>query len=601
MRAVGAPILLGFVTLLVGASQARGQVSIREHELSRSTFNAADCTTEKTVRLTRELFLENGTERVFLMQERVQDRLVKAGTVLCPPPKIEGREVLPEEELVFVGSTVLDDVDLSPVDILGQEACDEGARETDVALCLYVLDRARNLIQSDAIPLDFDTAVPARPVIAQAAPGDERAVLMVSGLDPSAGDVFDFLVQFRPCTALDAGPAPDAGTANDAGTAEAGEEVEAESICGAPGPFRQVEIESSLVEGGELVLHGLVNDVEYEVRVIARDDFGNVSEPSEPVLVTPDEELTPLDLYEGRGSPFSWDPSCAQGGGVAFGGLTLLLLGLLARRRRSFCGALLGVVLLATIVAAPQAKAYPGQLSLSVFVGPYAPAIDTERVGGQRIFPIWKCFFDDAQVPELGGDVAVHLLDLAGSLELGVGLSAMQGQGKTQPLETASPASRSRGQCGEPGTGRVELSVLKLRPFLQYRFNVLLDAFGFPLVPYGRAGLVGAGYAWTREGELDQGGTGRATDPVGVVFGYELVGGLQLALDFLDQLDPFTPNTARRARAAGTFEHAFLFAEALYQPIHNFGTPGLVLSPEDRFFELGAPWTFHVGLALELP
>ena len=61
-----------------------------------------------------------------------------------------------------------------------------------------------------------------------------------------------------------------------------------------------------------------------------------------------------------------------------------------------------------------------------------------------------------------------------------------------------------------------------------------------PFVPYGRLGLVGAGYAWTREGAFD---FDQKQDPAGFVFGWEAAAGLMLALDFWDWIDPFTKAT----------------------------------------------------------
>src|SRR5690606_12235603 len=101
-------------------------------------------------------------------------------------------------------------------------------------------------------------------------------------------------------------------------------------------------------------------------------------------------------------------------------------------------------------------------------------------------------------------------------------------------------------------------------------------------------GLVGAAYAFTSRGAFPE-ARGDAQNPLGLVLGYEAAGGLMLALDFWDYLDPFSRWGTRRARASGVFQHAFAYGEAVWQPIDNFGRPSLNLSPTDP---LGgtAPW-----------
>jgi hypothetical protein len=167
-----------------------------------------------------------------------------------------------------------------------------------------------------------------------------------------------------------------------------------------------------------------------------------------------------------------------------------------------------------------------------------------------------------------------------------------QANGFAQPLEAGD-----LGTCQEPTKTPTQLTLLSLRPGLTYRFDPLLDWVGFPLVPYGRIGLVGMGYMWSRDGKL---GVDNGHNPIGVRYGWEGAVGLMLALDFLDWIDPFTPQSTRRARANGVFDHTFIFVEGAFADVTSFGQPGFDLSPRDAFVGTGLPATFRAGLAVEL-
>src|SRR5262249_2007182 len=155
-----------------------------------------------------------------------------------------------------------------------------------------------------------------------------------------------------------------------------------------------------------------------------------------------------------------------------------------------------------------------------------------------------------------------------------VGFDVSQAQGKAQPTSTLSTHT-----CGKPTSTDVQLSLGKFRPGITYRLDPLLDWWQIPFVPYGRLGLVVEGYLFTKGGSFDTGGQKTGTTeanigPVGLRFGWEAAGGMMLALDFLDSIDPFVPDTTRRGVANGTFDHTFLFVEADWQPVTSFGSPG---------------------------
>jgi hypothetical protein len=257
------------------------------------------------------------------------------------------------------------------------------------------------------------------------------------------------------------------------------------------------------------------------------------------------------------------------------------------------------------VLAAGPALAYPGQLTTTIKLGPYVPAIDTEVRNGERITPIYSCFFENGILPlginpMAGVDLDLHIFDLFGSLEAGVGLSFTQARGTALSVD----AGGATGGCGGgTGTSSVELSIGMMRPALTYRLDPLLDYFGFPLVPYARVGLLGAVYAFTADGAWDSPSSGGAKNPLGVRFGWEGAVGLMLALDFID-MRQFWSLVANRTWPAvhksRILEHSYLVLEAQTQSIDSFGQPGLVLTPEDRLFGTRLPLMVNIGVAMEI-
>lgn len=602
-RASGA--LLVF-TVLCASGGAAAQVpapAITQALLSTDAFSRLDCPGNGAVapvQLTIDTTDAIGSSRTF--RATVFEDLPPTGGRIECPENLTGSLVTQSIPVESARQTI----QLQPVQLIGAARCEgPGERVGDAALCVFIDNADRRPVSSVGIPITFDTQVPPDPTIESLTGGDGRFTVTFGDVVDEFGDVYDFIVQYRPCEVLGDGGTPDAGAEDgDGGTTG----LNAESTCGAPGPYTAVEENRDPVN-----VTGLENGVEYEVRVMLRDDFGNESEPSEPALVTPLPGLGPLDFYNGAGTPYSMMPSCGATSGNApwamglVGLLALAGVSLRRRRHRSGArsrGALFSLALLPALFGAlpSQAQLFEltddplenGSVTLSLFGGPYHPGIDNERVGGGTIFPIYDCFFDDATLVELGGSLDYHLVDIFGSLQAGVGVSATQAKGFAVPISAAGT-----GACGEKTDDSVELTILKVTPQLTYRLDPLLDWVGFPLVPYGRLGVVGAGYAFTKGGLFPEAPT-EAQNPVGLVLGWEAAGGLMLAMDFWDYLDPFSRWGTKRARARGVFSHAFIYGEAVWQPIDNFGQPSLVLSPTDPFTGTQAPWTVHFGVAVEL-
>ena len=195
-------------------------------------------------------------------------------------------------------------------------------------------------------------------------------------------------------------------------------------------------------------------------------------------------------------------------------------------------------------------------------------------------------------MPRLSADADLHLFDAFGSLQLSGGFDITQANGFAQPSSAASSLA-----CERPTLTKVQLTLASLRGGLTYRFDPLLDHFWVPLVPYGRVGLVAASYAFSKGGEIE---ASPSQNPLGARFGVEGALGLMLALDFLDAIDPFTPDATARARANNVFDHTFVFVEGSWQDVRSFGHRGFDLSARDDFLKSGMPVSWKAGVAVEL-
>ncbi len=547
-------------------------------------YNRADCASTDTMLLRL---------RVSVPETRYYARFVlaPAGVTGGPCPtdlqEQELEEVIAAEALDAISGVLELDRSVLPADLMGASACGtDGTRFTGGSLCLQLTRNESDVtaVLAQGLTIDFDTTVPPAITIDEVALGDASATLTIGGIPDDDDDNYTVQVQYRAC--------PTDGAA-DAGTADA------DSACGANGSYTSAEVD----ESSTVTLEGLENGVKLEVRVALQDDFGNDGPWSALALLEPVPSLGTLELYDGHGGDLSCSPSCGTGAtGTSAANLGLfgaLALALTRRSRRRALRVLrrvttsLGVVvLLAVAVGAEPAAADLGQQTLALAISPYKPAIDTELVQGyRRIFPVYGCLFGGATLIEVGADADTHLYDGFGSVQLSAGLNLAQARGKAQPTDALTS-----GECQAATDTDVELSLLKLRPGITYRADQLLDLFQVPLVPYGRLGLVATAFAFTKEGAFEQG----TVEPVGLRFGWEAAAGLMVALDFLDAIDPFVPDTTRRARANGTFDHTFLFAEGAWQQIDTFGRPGLVLSPDDEFLGTRQPVLWKLGVAVEL-
>ncbi len=471
-------------------------------------------------------------------------------------------------------------------DLLRDVSCSDAGRRVEIYLCaqLFALPGATEADAVAQISLDIDTTVPPVPEVKRIVGGNGKVTVTFEDIASDDGDEFRFRVESRLCP-----------LASDEIT-----DADDDSTCGASASADVEEV----IDGNDIDVDA-DNGRVIEFRAFALDDFDNESEPSDWQQAESSPDLSPLDLYDGAENGLSCDTSSCDDTSSAslFGALALLRL----RRRRRSASAVTkkattsaaALLLLATL-ASTTASAQSGQDdperkrlwkglgrgTVSMSVGSYKPNLDADSS-----FPVYACFFDDATLAQLSGGGDLHLWDGFGSLQLSVSVDIMQANGFAQPI-----AAGTSGSCEKPTTTAVQLTMASVRPGLTYRFDPFLDWFGIPLVPYGRVGLVGTGYLFSEDGEVAAG----SHNPIGARYGAEGALGLMLALDFLDPIDPFTPEATRRARANGVFDHTFVFIEGAVMDVTSFGEPGFDLSPKDDFVGSGLPATFRVGVAVEL-
>jgi hypothetical protein len=131
------------------------------------------------------------------------------------------------------------------------------------------------------------------------------------------------------------------------------------------------------------------------------------------------------------------------------------------------------------------------------------------------------------------------------------------------------------------------LRFLPVKVLATYRFDYLSQRWSIPLVPYVKAGLVMTQWWSTKGDALDANG---GSPGEGREFGYSLVAGLALCLDFLDR------RMARDFDTGTGINHSYLFAEGTFEQVNNFGRRATGTNP--RSPDLSGRYVAF-GLALE--
>ncbi len=217
------------------------------------------------------------------------------------------------------------------------------------------------------------------------------------------------------------------------------------------------------------------------------------------------------------------------------------------------------------VIAGPQAVARaqvirgnddqyktPQRFALELRFGPYTPNIDGEFNGTAPRAP-YRDFFGSKDRLMTQIELDYQILRHVGTAGIGLGVGYFSATGKNRLASTGEISSDS--------------STLKVIPFslsAVYRFDLALERWKVPLVPYGKLGLDYALWSITNgNGDVPQdgfGGSGR-----GGTWGWHAAVGLSLVLDFFD------PVTARQFDNDMGVNHTHLFVEFGHWDISGLG------------------------------
>jgi hypothetical protein len=203
---------------------------------------------------------------------------------------------------------------------------------------------------------------------------------------------------------------------------------------------------------------------------------------------------------------------------------------------------------------------------VEIKLGPYRPLVHRESaLNGSD--PYREIFGNSAMLMfEL--EAERYLWQKFGTVALGLSVGYAE---KFAPARLSSDPNVLAGES-------TALKVVPVRLFALYRFDHPARHLNFPLIPYGKAGLVVTPWWVTKGGKTEFADGKRGA---GIRYGYALVGGLAFMLDFLE------PRMAKDFTTDLGVAHSYLFAEFMLENVNNFGQGGLDLSSRHWMFGFG--------------
>ena len=351
-------------------------------------------------------------------------------------------------------------------------------------------------------------------------------------------------------------------------------------------------------------LKGLENDVEYTLVLVAVDNDGNLSAPTDPITGTP---VLTVDFYneyvnEG-GQPVGGYCDIVRGV-TRPGAFACLLLGAVivyVRTRRKRGGKWLWLIPLIGILGARPALGQavyhdedtmgmfaeefppinlgprgqsPRTMAMEFKIGPFSPNIDSGLSNGATPH---KTVFGTSTRLLYTLEVDYEILQRFGTLSAGATIGIYR---ESASAFVGTPEGISTGVRSADNTA------LRLIPFsllAVYRMDVMAEQWNVPFVPYVKLGLNytfwkitdGNGDAAT----LTQGGRG-----TGGTAGWQVTGGLALQLDIIDSA------SMRELDSESGLNHMYAFFEYSHIDASGLGMSNRLHVGDD---------TWNVGLMLE--
>jgi len=217
--------------------------------------------------------------------------------------------------------------------------------------------------------------------------------------------------------------------------------------------------------------------------------------------------------------------------------------------------AVAALVAAAAVVLAPAtARAQSPVLgSVELTVGNYRPNVDSDYVPKTPTSPATGTYeraFGTKRPLEFSLLGSKALWRGFGTFEAGLGVGFFRQSGHGEFAEGPNQ--------GQPSTDKTTFSIVPTSLALTYRFDVVMDRWNVPIVPFARASL--ERYNWWITG-----GSG-STTMTGATNGYSYGGGLGLVLDFFD------PMLARELDSETGVNHTMLVVEFKKTVVDDFGS-----------------------------
>ncbi|CAN5912988.1 hypothetical protein BH11MYX2_BH11MYX2_25500 [soil metagenome] len=359
-------------------------------------------------------------------------------------------------------------------------------------------------------------------------------------------------------------------------------------------------------------IDGLENGVAYSVAVIAIDRYGNAAGVQFNQTITPKPATDFWEDLHDRGSKveggFCLGTTTPWGGGPGAGLLALAIAFILIprARRRTFVRVLGPAAGLLVFGLATPAHAqapywasddntssseaiYLGdnivKWNIGLRLGPYTPQIDSQ-LGANGTGPYKQMFGGYRVIPML--DIDRIVWSGFGQLGFGGSIGYMQ---KTAHAFTEGSSPDDVNRMRTPGNSNT-FRLLPLQATAVYRFTVLDDLYGIPVVPYLRGGL--AYYLWMvrTNGSTSKacigGGETSTCDGGEKALGATL--GVTGAIGIAFRAERIDSSTALSMRQSG-LEHAGFYAELNFAKVDGFGSDSK-LSVGDNTWFVGANFEF---------
>jgi hypothetical protein len=233
------------------------------------------------------------------------------------------------------------------------------------------------------------------------------------------------------------------------------------------------------------------------------------------------------------------------------------------KRKRAI---LFGLTALTALVAAPaRADSFGSDAELSaghryrttqrfafeLRFGPYRPDVDSEFDGARHPY---QDYYGSGNKLLTQIELDYEIIHSIGTIAVGAGLGYFSVSG-TAPVASGT---------GLPSGDQSTMKVIPVSVSAVYRFDYFLERRGFPLVPFGKAGLDWA-YWQITDGNDEIASDGRGGRGRGGTLGWHAAVGLALVLDFLD------PEAARDFDADLGVNHTALVFQYTYADISGLG------------------------------